>query len=213
MASVTFSPIISAIRGATAGIVFSVWKGRAYLRERVVPANPRTEDQTTQRDFLAKTVAWWHDLKATFKDACDELGATWSVSGFNAFTARNLKDFADAVDERIMPLNSPVNPIDTLVAATGDGAAGTIDLTWTQGESVTGQKCYACVEKTSTPAGQGAIAVIDTDTTVETEAYTIADLDSAEEYNVWLLVHRPEAGEVSEMFSIARKDTATSKAA
>lgn len=212
MALVKFSPAISSLSGSTASIVFSRWKGRHYIRERVIPANPKTAAQTTQRNFFAKVVGWWHDVKAILKDACDELGATWSVSGFNAFQSRNVQDLADAVDERIMPLNSPVNPIDDLAAATGVGASGDIDLTWAQGEATAGQICFVLYEKTATPAGQSAVVIATTATAVETEAYTLSGLDAAEEYNVWLIVQRPEAGAVSEMFSIARKATATSKA-
>lgn len=212
MARIQLSPALSDISGKTGNIVFSRWKGRKYIRERVIPANPRSTDQTTQRNYFAKTVAWWHDLKSVLKDLCDELGATWSVSGFNAFQARNVKDMADEVAERIMPLNSPVNPIDTLVAATGVGSSGDIDLTWAQGEAVTGQYISIAYEKTSTPAGQSAIAIQADVEYVQTEACTLSGLDANEEYNVWVLAHRPSAGAVAEMYSIARKDTATSKA-
>lgn len=213
MALVKFSPAISAISGSTASIVFSRWKGRHYIRERVIPANPRSTLQTTQRNYFAKVVGWWHDVKAILKDACDELGATWSVSGFNAFQSRDVKDMADEVDERIMPLNTPVNPIDDLAAATGATAAGDIDLTWAQGEAVTGQIAFVLYEKTATPAGQSAVVIKTTAVAVETEAYTLEGLDPAIEYNVWLIVQRPTNAEVTEMFSIARKATATSKAA
>lgn len=213
MALVTFSPLISSMSGATAGAVFSRWKGRNYVRERVIPANPQSVDQTTQRNYMSSCVGWWHDLKTTLKASCDELGATWSVSGFNAFVARNLKDMADGVDERIMPLNSPVNPIDNLAAVVGVTDPGDIDLTWTQGEATTGQLTYVAYEKTATPAGQSAITIKDTGVAVEAEAYTLSGLDPDEEYNVWLLVERMVAGPITEMYSIARKKTATSKAA
>lgn len=213
MALVKFSPAISAISGSTASIVFSRWKGRHYIRERVIPANPRSTLQTTQRNYFAKVVAWWHDVKAILKDACDELGATWSVSGFNALQSRNVKDMADAVDERIMPLNTPVNAINDLAGVVGVGAAGDIDLTWAQGEATTGQICFVLYEKTATPAGQGAVVIQTTATAVEAEAYVLGGLDPDVEYNVWLIVERPANAEVTQMFSIARKVTATSKAA
>jgi len=212
MALVNFSPLVSGVSGKTANIVFARWKGRAYIRERVIPANPQTVDQVTQRNFMSKSVGWWHDLKATLKDACDELGATWSVSGFNAFTARNLKDLADVVDERLMPLNSPENPVASLTAVTGVGASGDIDLTWVKGEADGLKLAYVAYEKTGTPAGQSAIAIKADVAIVNSGSYTLTGLDPATEYNVWLMVHRAAAPPITEMFSIACKDTATSKA-
>lgn len=209
---VQFSVVFSGASGKAGDVVASRWKGRSYVRRRVIPANPRSTLQTTQRNFLAKIVGWWHDLKVLLKDSCDELGATWSVSGFNAFVARNLKDMADAVDERLIPLNSPVNPIDNLVAVVGLTIPGDIDLTWTQGEATTGQKIFLAWEKTSTPAGQSAIAYKDSGVLVEAESTTLGDLDPGEEYNVWAFVERAAAAPITQMFSIARRSTATSKA-
>lgn len=212
MALINYGPFVSNISGKVGNTVCSRWKGRSYIRERVIPANPQSVDQTTQRNFLAKVVAWWHDIKSALKLPCDELGATWSVSGFNAWVARNLKDMADGVDERIMPLNTPINPIDNISADTGAGVAGDIDLIWDQGEADAGHDMFALCEKSGTPAGQGAMIIKDLAVTADAEAGVVSDLDAGIEYNVWLFVNRPEAGPLSDMYSIARKATATSKA-
>ncbi len=213
MATVRFSPLISSMSGSTANVVFSVWKGRSYVRERVIPANPRSDDQVQQRNYMSKCVGWWHDMKAILKVACDELGATWSVSGFNAFVARDLKDMADGVAARIMPLNSPVNPVDNFEAATGTVDPGDISLSWTQGEAAALADAWVAYEKADVPAGQSAIVIQTTGIAVETGAATLTGLDPGEVYRLWLLVKREKTDLVSEMFSIARDATATSKAA
>lgn len=77
-------------------IVYSGWKGLKTARQHVVPANPQTADQTTQRDKVTSGVSAW---KNYFTDATGR--AAWSrmalnlagaMSGFNAFM-RNLLGF------------------------------------------------------------------------------------------------------------------------
>jgi len=206
MALVTFSPIISDIRNAAGNAVFSRWKGRSYIRERVIPANPRSAAQTTQRQYLAKVVGWWHDLKTVIKDCCDTLGAEYQISGFNAFTARNVKDMADGVDERIIPLNTPENPVDNVQASTGSGS-GEINVTWSQGQAEATGLMFAFVEPAATPAGQSNIAegTWAGSTLASDESGTLTGLSPGVEYNIWLLVKNSTTG----LFSVARKVTAT----
>jgi hypothetical protein len=45
-------------------LVFFAWKGLNVVREYVIPANPRTTLQTTQRGYLTAAVAAVHDAQA-----------------------------------------------------------------------------------------------------------------------------------------------------
>lgn len=45
-------------------LVFFAWKGLNVVREYVVPANPRTDPQTTQRDLLSAAVTAVHNAQA-----------------------------------------------------------------------------------------------------------------------------------------------------
>lgn len=89
MARVIFSPLISAMSGKTADAVFASWKGIAYVRQHVIPANPQTAGQTAVRNALAEAVAMWQGLEArvntAFNNGADELG----YSGYNDFVSRN----------------------------------------------------------------------------------------------------------------------------
>lgn len=43
-------------------IVYAAWKGIAYARQYVTPANPNTAGQQTQRGYLTSALALWHDV-------------------------------------------------------------------------------------------------------------------------------------------------------
>lgn len=73
-------------------LVYGTWKGIDYAREYVVPANPQSAAQTTQRGYLTAAVAQWHTTGADALEGADK--AAWAryagvlgpMSGFNAFT-------------------------------------------------------------------------------------------------------------------------------
>ena len=72
-------------------ITFSKWKGRNYVRERVVPSNPKTGAQMGRRAMFAFLTQNWADLltaeKATWQDLADEIVA----STFNAYLKTNME--------------------------------------------------------------------------------------------------------------------------
>ena len=78
--------------GKLAGaVVFSSWKGRAYARSLVKPANPQSGAQTGVRAMFKFLAQEWDGLssadKATWETPADQL----TVSPFNAFMSANQK--------------------------------------------------------------------------------------------------------------------------
>ena len=76
--------------GSLAGaIVFSKWKGRNYVRELVIPVNPRSGGQVGVRSMFKFLAQIWDGLtdanKATWEDRADDM----IVSEFNAFMSYN----------------------------------------------------------------------------------------------------------------------------
>lgn len=73
-------------------IVFARWKGIDYARKYVVPSNPNTAAQSTQRGYMTAAVAAWHTVGADALEAADKsawnryAGVLGPMSGFNAFT-------------------------------------------------------------------------------------------------------------------------------
>ena len=83
------SPIFSDIRNKLGeNVVFSMWKGRPYMRSYVKPANPETNGQTANRLHMAELVAVWQGhIKVT-----PEVLTLWNaaalsqlISGYNRF--------------------------------------------------------------------------------------------------------------------------------
>lgn len=69
-------------------VVFSMWKGRPYMRSYVVPANPNSLKQQANRDHMRKIV----ELYQTNIKGTDANVAAWnlealprSISGYNIF--------------------------------------------------------------------------------------------------------------------------------
>lgn len=57
-------------------LVFFAWKGLNVVREYVVPSNPRTAAQTTQRGYLTAVVASIHQMQARATHPLDEVDKT-----------------------------------------------------------------------------------------------------------------------------------------
>ena len=88
-----FGPALSLDASGTIGeaITFSKWKGRHYIRERIIPANPKSGLQTGFRSVFAFLAQNWAALsdgeKATYNDLADSL----AISPFNAYVRLNQK--------------------------------------------------------------------------------------------------------------------------
>ena len=71
-------------------ITFSSWKGRSYVRERVIPSNPKSGDQTGRRAMFKFLTQNWSGVgdadKATWQDLADQLVA----ARFNGYVSRNM---------------------------------------------------------------------------------------------------------------------------
>lgn len=72
-------------------VTFAHWKGRPYVRERVIPANPKSGAQVGRRAMFRFLTQAWNALsdadKATYQDLADQLVA----SPFNAFISYNMQ--------------------------------------------------------------------------------------------------------------------------
>lgn len=76
--------------GSLGGVmVYSKWKGRAYVRSLVIPSNPRSGGQVGMRSMFSFLAKAWATLtagnQATWEDRADQL----VVSEFNAFMSYN----------------------------------------------------------------------------------------------------------------------------
>jgi hypothetical protein len=86
--------ILSNVRGAVAGVVGGVWKGKNYVRARVTPANPNTVAQQAQRAKMGSCVAFAKlilgQILQPFVDPFQK-----SMSAFNWFVKKNIALFTE----------------------------------------------------------------------------------------------------------------------
>ena len=86
-----FGPMLSLDATGTLGdaITFSKWKGRHYVRERIIPANPRSGLQTGFRAMFKFIAQNWAALASIDKGSYDDLADSMAISPFNAFVRAN----------------------------------------------------------------------------------------------------------------------------
>lgn len=69
---------------------FSKWKGRNYVRNRVIPANPKSAAQVSMRGMMKFLSQIWDGLTAGNKATWDDLADASQISPFNAMVGRNM---------------------------------------------------------------------------------------------------------------------------
>lgn len=186
---VTPSPLVSEMRGKTAGLVAATWKGIQYVRMHVIPGNPQTAAQTAVREAFARCVTLWRSLSGPFKTWLDTYYSDYAMSGFNGFIRLN-RTLEDA-DALLKPVpDSPYQPAPEGAAfATGAGAAGTIDITWTDNSIDGYTRCYGIARRADANEFAPSLAV-DSDA----EAMTLTGLDAGEDYDVYVTFRHAVTG-------------------
>jgi hypothetical protein len=101
-------PLFSLTASGTIGdvITYSSWKGLAYVRSRVIPANPQTDDQTSIRDTLTAGVSTYRDaaqVPEASKNSWDYYASGTGMSGFN----RYIKTFIETNTQQKSPWTVP----------------------------------------------------------------------------------------------------------
>lgn len=102
--------------GTLAGaLVYSKWKGRNYIRQHVIPRNPRSGGQVGVRAMFKFLAQIWDGLsdanKATWEDRADDLVAS-PFNGFMSYNQRRWRDFdtPSAEDPATMTGTAPTGP-------------------------------------------------------------------------------------------------------
>jgi len=117
-------------------LVYFPWKGIECVRTYVIPANPNTADQQTQRGYFTNAIDDWHDVPLDADDVTAWNRAasalTRPMSGFNAFVSAHV-DLQVAGETPNMGYNgSLVDDADHTFTGviTEGGAADAVDMIW-----------------------------------------------------------------------------------
>lgn len=114
-------------------IVFSKWKGRNYVRQLVVPANPKSAMQVGMRAMMKFLSQDWTNLTSEEKATWEDYAAQLIASPFNAFVSRCQRNWRNFLAPS---KNDPALRTGTPSTITGWAAAAgirQITLTWTVG--------------------------------------------------------------------------------
>lgn len=149
-------------------LTFTGWKGLKTVRQYVVPANPQTTAQTTQRGYFADAITNWHATTWNTADyaAWEELAGiqTKPMSGFNVYVGKyaNARRAGDNWNSIYGIATSAVGAAGFTVEATGTGT-NTYDIKY-------GEKPNLLLNTQATTAVAGAIS------------QAISGLDSGKKY-------------------------------
>jgi hypothetical protein len=138
MAKISLSPLVVDIRNKVADMVFSKWRGINYVRSRVTPSNPNTDDQKAVRNSMARCVNMYQSLPQKFKSAWGYVASGKSYSGYNLFTATNRADEEAATPVESSP-STDISSVSTFNAAAG-ALTKEIDITFTPSPVPAGKK-------------------------------------------------------------------------
>ena len=128
------APMLSLDASGTLGsaITFAKWKGRNYVRTRVIPSNPQTGLQVGMRAGIAGAPALWASGAPAIRTGWNNGVGTEAISGFNLFcrigqkALRNNYSYVSAFGGDLFA-DTPASPGDA--AAVQDGTD--VDITWT----------------------------------------------------------------------------------
>lgn len=147
-------------------ITFSRWKGRPYVRERVIPSNPRSGAQVGRRAMFTYLSQEWAAIiasaKATWQDLADELVA----SPFNAYVSENMKRWHNFLTPTTNYPAAEINAEsdETLSAATWEENRIRLDSEITVINQAWGTVIYAQLAGAVTPTVGTAIILVAHDT-------------------------------------------------
>lgn len=113
--------ILGAFSGKVAGVVGSSWKGIPVMKSLPPSvANPKTAKQIEQRSRMKACTAFSQSVLADVIKPLNDRFAS-RMSGFNAFTSRNIGNFEGGVlskpeDVKISPMGNKAQLIDAIAA-------------------------------------------------------------------------------------------------
>lgn len=144
-------------------MTFSRWKGRPYVRQHVIPSNPKSPSQMGGRWMWKFLSQIWAGLGTTAQATWDERASAAGISPFNAFISRNAKRWTEGegptqeypaaeTEEPTLPGNATIS---------GSGSERTLDISWSVDPDTWGLALYGADGAAPTGAKNQCIAVVE----------------------------------------------------
>lgn len=144
-------------------LTFSRWKGRPYVRQRVIPANPKSGAQVGVRSFMRWGSQHWASLTTANQATWEGLADASAISPFNAFIGAgqtNARNFLGYRRQNPAESSTPAGiPTAELATAVTRG----LSITWTDPAAgdIFGVILYRALTTGFTPAPSNVIRVVD----------------------------------------------------
>jgi hypothetical protein len=139
------------------------WKGRNYMRQRVIPTNPKSAAQSGVRAMLKYLSKHWTTLAAGTKDDYDAGAEAKAISAFNEYCSQNLQRWQlfDAPTDA-WPAAEAATPL-TVTTQTLTGGAGfaTIEITPSGATAIGALLIFRSTAEIVTPSWANCIAVLE----------------------------------------------------
>lgn len=167
-------------------LVYSSWKGIAYVRTYVVPANPRSLAQRVTRAVMKFISEQWASIDAADQASWATLAAQGGYSEFNAYGSNNVGRIADSNTPSKNSARAATLPVETVSALTNTGGVGRIDGTFNLDfvETNTWGVIIFCKSGQTNPTGVlSEITLMVPSNGTTTVAFEITDLD-ADDYSL-----------------------------
>ena len=168
--------------GGTA--TFATWKGRPYVRQTVIPSNPRSPGQTSQRAMMQFIAQQWKNLSGPDQASWMNLAQQGNFSTFNAYTKYNLQRWSNNLaPTEAFPANESLTE-GTLTDFTATGATKSMLLTvdWNTVDDNWGLMFTMVEGPAASHAKTDVIAVI-LGAGPADQLYTVTGLKAAQEYS------------------------------
>jgi len=141
MAKVT-GPLLS-LRGAGSiakSQVYATWKGVPYVRQHVVPTNPRSDNQTKTRSVFGNLMLLWKNLDTIAQGPFIAFATGKPLTPRNAYARANVSVLRTATDmtDYVGSEGSGGGVAPTLIAIAGGAASGGLAVTVTAPAAPTG---------------------------------------------------------------------------
>jgi len=162
---------------------FSNWKGRPYVRSRVIPANPKSVLQVSVRAMMKFLSQMWIGIGSTPQASWEDLAKAAQISPFNAYIGRNGRRWREfqAPSQTYPAAETGTEPVATLDSATGGPSYMDLAFTITTLNDVWGVMIFRSPTGTFDTSRANCIAVIEVDQTGAL-VYTDSNLDAGDYY-------------------------------
>ncbi len=160
-------PMFSLGASGTIGdtLVFSIWKGRAYVRQRVIPTNPKSASQTGMRSMFSFLAKQWTNIAGVDQDTFNADAESKSISPFNSYVALNMDRWKNYLppSQTFVPAEASTPLTVTTMTLNGGEAYVNVELTPSGGTDIWGFIVYREDAAITDPNNSNTVFVLEAD--------------------------------------------------